>query len=385
MFHTATPEEILQGKITDAYFARSDQIIKAKHLNKRVKAEFVAKALPHSWQWAVLAGIEECCEIFSTLPVSVRALPEGTIFRSYEPVMEIEGLYQDFGVFETALLGLICQASGIATKAARCKMAAEGRQVISFGGRRVHPAIAPMVERNAYIGGCDGVAILKSGELLNVPASGTMPHAFILLAGDTVAAAQMFDEIISTDIKRVALIDTFNDEKFEAVRVAEALRERLYAVRLDTPASRRGDFYRIIEEVRWELNLRGYDKVKIFVSGGLDEQDIAALNSVVDAYGVGTCISNAAVVDFSMDIVEIEGKPIAKRGKMSGSKEVLRCAGCGNDRVIPFNGLTGKCACGGEYIKLSEPLFVAGKLMQDPQSPTELRGYVLKQLERFSL
>ena len=212
-----------------------------------------------------------------------------------------------------------------------------------------------------------------------------MPHAFILLAGDTVAAAQMFDEIITGDIKRVALIDTFNDEKFEAVRVAEALRERLYAVRLDTPASRRGDFYRIIEEVRWELNLRGYDKVKIFVSGGLDEHDIAALNSVVDAYGVGTCISNAAVVDFSMDIVEIEGKPIAKRGKMSGSKEVLRCAGCGNDRVIPFNGLTGKCACGGEYIKLSEPLFVAGKLMQEPQAPTELRGYVLKQLEHFSL
>jgi nicotinate phosphoribosyltransferase len=156
-------------------------------------------------------------------------------------------------------------------------------------------------------------------------------------------------------------------------------------VRLDTPASRRGDFYRIIEEVRWELNLRGYDKVKIFVSGGLDEHDITALNSVVDAYGVGTCISNAAVVDFSMDIVEIEGKPIAKRGKMSGSKEVLRCAECGNDRVIPFNTLIGKCACGGEYIKLLEPLFVAGKLMQELRPPTELRGYVLKQLEHFSL
>jgi nicotinic acid phosphoribosyltransferase len=64
MYHAVMQEEILQAKIADAYVARSDQTIRAKHLNKRVKAEFIAKALPHSWQWAVLAGIEECCEIF---------------------------------------------------------------------------------------------------------------------------------------------------------------------------------------------------------------------------------------------------------------------------------------------------------------------------------
>ncbi len=196
MFYTATPEEILQGKVTDAYFARSAQIIQAKHLNKKVRAEFIAKSLPSNWSWAVFAGLEECCEIFSKMPLSIRAMAEGTIFCPYEPVLEIEGMYQDFGIFETALLGLICQASGVATKAARCKLAAHGRPIISFGGRRIHPAIAPMIERNAYIGGCDGVAILKSAEMISLPASGTMPHALILLAGDTVTAAQMFDEII---------------------------------------------------------------------------------------------------------------------------------------------------------------------------------------------
>jgi nicotinate phosphoribosyltransferase len=385
MFYTATPEEILQGKVTDAYFARSDQIIRTKHLNKKVRAEFIAKGLPNNWTWAILAGVEECCEVFKKLPISVRAMTEGTIFSPYEPVMEIEGMYQDFGIFETALLGLICQASGVATKAARCKLAARGRPIISFGGRRVHPAIAPMIERNAYIGGCDGVAILKSAELINIPASGTMPHAFILLAGDTVTAAQMFDEIIDPNIKRVALIDTFNDEKFEAVRVAEALKERLYAIRLDTPASRRGDFYRILEEVRWELNLRGYDNIKIFISGGIDEHDITALNPMVDAYGVGTCISNAPVIDFAMDIIEIEGTPIAKRGKMSGAKDVLRCPRCGNDRVIPLGRLTGNCDCGAAYIHLLEPLYVAGEPVCQQRTPSEIRDYVIKQLERCSL
>jgi nicotinate phosphoribosyltransferase len=131
--------------------------------------------------------------------------------------------------------------------------------------------------------------------------------------------------------------------------------------------------------------LRGYDKVKIFISGGLDEQDIATLNSVVDAYGVGTCISNAAVVNFSIDIVEIDGKPSAKRGKMSGSREVLGYAGCVNDRVGAFKTLTGKCACGEEYITLLEQLFIAGNLMQRPWPLTGLRSYVLKQLEHVSL
>jgi len=69
--------------------------------------------------------------------------------------------------------------------------------------------------------------------------------------------------------------------------------------------------------------------VKLFVSGGLDEEEILRLNPVADAYGVGTAISNAPVLNFAMDIVEVDGRPVAKRGKMSGRKEVFRCAGRG--------------------------------------------------------
>jgi nicotinate phosphoribosyltransferase len=392
MFHIADSKDIKAGKCTDVYFTRTMEVLKAKKIDKRVKAEFIAKRFPEDYGWGVLAGIEEAVYLLKDLPVTVRAMKEGTIFRTYEPVMEIEGMYTEFGLYETSILGLLCQASGVATKAARCKKAAGDRGVISFGARRIHPAIAPMVERNAFVGGCDGVAVVKDAELIHEEPSGTMPHALILMIGDTVEATRAFDEVISPEVKRVSLIDTFNDEKFEAVRVAEALGKKLYGIRLDTPSSRRGDFQKIIEEIRWELNLRGFGHVKIFVSGGLDEKRILSLNPVVDAYGVGTSITNARVIDFAMDIVEVEGKPLAKRGQMSGSKSVLRCSGCSQDLMVPFENRKGRsgqrlkrCPCGGHVEELLLPLIQNKRVLQDLPTPQAIRKYVLEQLPRFDL
>ncbi|MBI3398352.1 MAG: nicotinate phosphoribosyltransferase [Deltaproteobacteria bacterium] len=385
MFHIADPKDIKSGRTTDVYFARTVEILKKKGIDKRVRAEFFAKNLPNDWQWAVLSGIEEIAYLMEGKPVNIRAFQEGTIFKPYEPVMEIEGMYTDFGVFETAMLGLICQASGVATKAARIRLAAGERMVVSFGARRMHPAVAPMIERAAYIGGCDGVAVILSAELIETDPMGTMPHALILVLGDTIDAIKAFDEVIDKKVKRVALIDTFNDEKFEAIRVAEEMKGKLYAVRLDTPASRRGNFYRIFEEVRWELDLRGFKDVKLFASGGLDEKEVMELKPLVDAYGVGTCISNAPVVDFAMDIMEIEGKPMAKRGKWSGAKEILRCRKCGNDKIVPLDKKESKCDCGGIYEILLQPLIKKGKIVRGLPKPKVIREYVLGQLEKVSL
>jgi nicotinate phosphoribosyltransferase len=108
MFHTADPEEIKEGKLTDVYFVRTLQVLKAKKIDKWVKAEFIAKQLPEDYGWGVFAGIEEAAELLKDLKVSVRAMEEGMIFRVFEPVMEIEGRYTNFGLYETFLLGLIC-------------------------------------------------------------------------------------------------------------------------------------------------------------------------------------------------------------------------------------------------------------------------------------
>jgi len=392
VLHTADPKDIKTGKYTDVYFTRTMEVLKAKKIDKWVKAEFIAKRFPEDCGWGVLAGIEETYYLLKDLKIRVRAMKEGTVFRAFEPVMEIEGMYTDFGLYETSLLGLLCQASGVATKAARCKKAAGARRVISFGARRIHPAVAPMVERNAFIGGCDGVSVVKNAELIGEEPSGTMPHALILIMGDTVEATKAFDEVIHPKVKRVSLIDTFNDEKIEAIRVAEALGKKLFGIRLDTPSSRRGDFAKIIEEIRWELNLRGFGHVQIYVSGGLDEKRILALNPVVDAYGVGTSITNARVIDFAMDIIEIDGKPLAKRGKMSGSKSVLRCSKCFQDKMLPFRKgrnqpttAIGRCSCGGRLEELLIPFVQNRKILWDLPKPQAIREYVLGQLPHFDL
>ncbi len=382
MLHIASLEDIKSGRVSDVYFERSRQVLTALKIDKRVTAEIVLKRFPSSYQWGVWAGVEECLEILQGLKIDVSAMAEGTIFDVNQPLMVIEGSYLEFGIFETALLGFLCQASGIATKAARCRLAAGDKSVISFGARRMHPTIAPMIERNAYLGGCDGVAVVKSAEMLGIQPSGTIPHALILIVGDTVKAVQAFHDIIDPKVNRVALIDTFQDEKFEAVNVARALGGQLYGVRLDTPANRRGDFLGLLKEVRWELNLRGFQQVKLLVSGGIDENKILELNEVVDAYGVGTAISNAPVLDFALDIVAIEGQPIAKRGKRSGKKMVYRCPRCQHTLVLPHGWpIVPACDCQQQYENLLTPLLVDGKLIAKYPGITEIRQHVLNQLQ----
>ncbi|MDO8588679.1 MAG: nicotinate phosphoribosyltransferase [Armatimonadota bacterium] len=380
---TASFDEIRAGRVTDVYFQRTWQILTAKDIHKRVTVEVKAVSLPDGYSWAVLAGVEEAVEALLGLPVDMRAMSEGTLFQAGEPIFSITGDYVEFGRLETAVLGFLCQASGIATKAARCKKAAGDRQVISFGARRMHPSLAPIIERYAYMGGCDGVSVILSAEQLGIPASGTMPHALILITGDVVDAVKLFDEIVPPDVKRIALVDTFCDEKQESIRAAEALGDRLYGVRLDTPGSRRGDFLKIIEEVRWELDIRGFSHVKIFVSGGIDEEKIIELNPAVDGYGVGTAISSASVIDLAMDIVEIEGKPVAKRGKKSGVKQVLRCTQCGESRLTIEGGdYDRECSCGGAPRELLTHVIRGGKLLRPLPSVHETRDYVIEQLWR---
>src|SRR5512144_1489466 len=380
-FHVASEPDIKAGHVSDVYFARTVQILNARNVNKRVKAEIRLKSFPQpDWTFGVLAGIEEAAALLEGLPVDVWAMDEGTLFGAHEPVLVIEGTYVEWAEYETALLGLLCQASGIATKAARCKRAAGSRQVISFGARRMHPALAPMIERNAFLGGCDGVAVTKAADLIDADPTGTIPHALVLLFGDTVQALQAFNEVIDPKVRRVALIDTLQDEKFEAIRVAQALGKDLYAVRLDTPSSRRGDFYQILSEVRWELDIRGFEHVKILASGGIDEYEILKLNPLVDGYGVGTSISSAPVLSFALDIMEIEGQPMAKRGKRSGSKQVWRLPGTVDNLVLAAGKPAPVGADGRAAEPLLKPFIAAGKVVRDLPPPRTLREYVIEQM-----
>ncbi len=380
-------DEIRRGDTTDVYFTRTMEVLRRLGKDRvRVKAEGYVKRFPDAYDYAVLSGIDEMLSLLSGREVDVRAMEEGSLFFLEEPVFSVEGPYGAFCEMETAMLGMICEASGIATKASRIKHLAGDRTVLSFGARRMHPALSTIIDRNAFVGGADGVSVVRSASFLGETAMGTMPHALILVLGDTVEAIRGFDAAVAPGVPRVALIDTLQDEKFEAIRVAEALRERLAGVRLDTPSSRRGSFRKILKEVRWELDLRGFSHVKLMASGGIDEDDIADLRDAVDGFGVGTCISNAPTIDFALDIVEVEGRPFAKRGKMSGGKQVVRCDACrrGARRIVP-EGRAGseRCACGAPMEPLLAPALEGGKIVAVPRPPRELRKRVLDQVARF--
>ena len=134
-----------------------------------------------------------------------------------------------------------------------------------------------------------------------------------------------------------------------------------------------------------ELDFRGFDYVRIIASGGIDEYQMPRLNPLVDAYGVGTSIANAPVLNFGLDIMEIDGRAIAKRGKQSGSKLVYRCRACGATIVVPAHRPAVHCPCGGDYESLLRPLIRSGRLAKDLPPPRTIREYVLGELGRVSL
>lgn len=380
-FYVASEDEIRQGRVADVYFQRTLQSLTEAQANQEIVAEMRAARLPGEVEWGVLAGVEEAARLLEGRDIQVWSLPEGSLFHPGEPVLTIQGSYAAFGLHETALLGLFCQASGIATQAARCRLAAGDRLLLSFGARRMHPALGPMIDRACYIGGCDGVSTLLAAELIGIPPSGTMPHALVMLVGDTVEAAWAYHAGVAHDIPRIVLIDTFQDEKFEALRVAQALGPILHGLRFDTPSSRRGSLREIMRETRWELDIRGYDWVKLYASGGMDEASIRRLNEVCDGYGVGTVLSNAPTVDFALDIVEIGGRPVAKRGKRSGAKLLTRCPACGA-RMVVYRPLgLGPCPhCGTALESLQRLYLDRGEIVAELPEAAAIRQHTLREL-----
>ena len=319
-FQIVGEDAIRSGRCTDIYFERVSGVLEADGINPHVTMEVTAAALPDPW--GVFCGLDDVVRLLEGLPVDVDAMPEGSVFSANEPVLRVSGRYRDFAVYETAILGFLCHASGVASAAAHIKLAARDRPVFSFGSRRQHPAIAAMIERAAWIGGVDAASNTCAPE--GIPLAGTMPHAFVMCYPEPEDAWRAFAREAGPEVPRIMLCDTLSDEKVEAVRAAAC---GATAVRLDTPRSRRGDMRAIIEEVRWELDVHGYPGVKVFLSGGLSRDDVAAYRDVADAFGVGGAIANAPVIDFALDIVEIEGRPYAKRGKRSGVKQVYETAG----------------------------------------------------------
>ncbi|MFC6863560.1 nicotinate phosphoribosyltransferase [Halomicroarcula sp. GCM10025817] len=356
-FDIVSAETIREGRATDAYFDRTMEALEHAGKNPTVVAEVTADQFP-TGEWNLLAGLPDAASLFEGRAVDVDALPEGQLFDG-GPVMRVEGPYREFCRLETALLGLLSHPTAVATRALEVRHAAPGSTVLSFGSRHLHPALGTMVERAALLGGLDGFSNVAAEEAVGRRAGGTMPHALMICfgRGEQEAAWRAFDEAVPDETPRVALVDTYSDEVDEALRATEAV-DDLTGVRLDTTGSRRGDFRHIAREVRWTLDAHGHEDVDIFVSGGLGPRELRALRDVADGFGVGSYVSNADPLDFALDIVEVDGEPAAKRGKLTGRKAVYRTADGGHhiglaDRNAPT-----------DAVELLEPLVRDGEVVR---------------------
>lgn len=387
-FGTATDAEIRRGDTSDIYFSRTLEILRRAGKDRtHVLLEVTTGDLPDAYDWAVLSGLHEVVALLEGHKVDLWSLPPGTLFTAKTPrgiptpVAYLEGAYGDICVYETPALGLWCEASGIASKAARVRKAAGDHEVISFGVRRMHPALAPFIERHVFMGGLDEVTTPIGAALLGRKPVGTMPHALTIAMGGPREAFEALAKHLEKGVPRIALVDTYSDEKTESILAAEVIPD-LAGVRLDTPASRRGNFAQIVREVRWELDHRGHKDARIYASGSIDEAAIPGLIAAgVDGFGVGTKLSNAPTVDFAMDIVEREGKPAAKRGKFSGRKDLLRCGSCGTLEV----GASACPTCGRAVKPALVQWLKAGKSVRKLPPEKDVRSFVIAQLEEREL
>ncbi len=317
--HFEIPDSWLSGETADIYFPRTVEILKKEKTNPVATMEVFPKG------GGIVCGIEEVKALLEkVLPEGNRevwALSEGEPFEEKEVVLRIKAPYQSYGTYETAYLGILAHCSGWVTAARECVNAAQGIPVISFGARHVHPSVVGVMEYSAIVGGCTGCASTSGAKLAGIQPTGTIPHALIIILDSTAQATLAFDKHVPPEVPRIALVDTFEDEVRESVAVAKAMKGRLEGVRLDTPSERGRVTADLVKEVRAWLDLEGFKQVKIVVSGGLDPERIRYFiteGAPVDIFAVGSYISDVPPIDFTADLHEVEGKPIAKRGRMPG-------------------------------------------------------------------
>jgi len=263
----------------------------------------------------------------------VYAVPEGTIFFPGEPILEVTAPLIEAQLLETFLLNTLGFSSLIASKAARCKIAADGRALIDFSLRRTQGLDAGLhVARSMYLAGFSATSNVLAGKIHDIPVSGTMAHSYVTAFNSEVEAfsayAQQFPD------QAVFLIDTFDTLQGarHAAEVARRMQKRghsLIGVRLDS-----GDMTALSKEVRRILDEAGLSQVKVFASGGFDEYKIAAALSggaCIDAFGVGTKVGvsdDAPYMDIVYKMVQFNDRNVRKlspgKATLAGRKQVFR-------------------------------------------------------------
>ncbi|MEQ8181647.1 MAG: nicotinate phosphoribosyltransferase, partial [Smithellaceae bacterium] len=303
-----------------------------------------------------------------------------------EPLIRIVAPLPVAQLVETRLINFLHFETSIASKAARCVLAAGGKGLVDFGLRRTHGAEAGILAaRSTYISGFAGTATVIAEKLYGIPIFGTMAHSYIEAFGSEEEAFVAFGRANPNNV--TLLIDTYDTLKGAraAVNAARRLSKegvQTSAVRLDS-----GDFLALSKEVRSILDQNGLPEIRILVSGNVDEimiRQLLADGAPIDAFGVGTKLDtseDAPYMECAYKLMEYDGKPRLKKssGKatLPGRKQVLRRLQDGimvGDLVAEEGDLQ-------EGAPLIAKVMDQGKRLSPPSNPAEIAVYTKSQLQ----
>ncbi len=348
--------------LTDLYQLTMLQAYYEAGMNNTAVFEFFIRKMPEARQFFLAAGLDQTLDYLENLHFrdddltwladsgrfnqsfidslaemrfdgDVEALPEGSIFFPDEPILRVTAPLPQAQLIEPIVINLLHFQTLIASKAARFRFAASNALLVDFGLRRAHSPVAGLLAaRAAAIAGFDGTATVAAGPAFDIPLYGTMAHSYIQAFGDEYTAFEHFCRVHRNNA--VLLIDTY-DTPAAAEKVVQLARQLkrdnidIRAVRIDS-----GDLGSESRRVRRILDTGGCHDIRIFVSGGLDEYEMAGLvadGSPIDGYGVGTqldCSADHPYLDCAYKLQEYAGQPKRKRssGKATwpGCKQVIR-------------------------------------------------------------
>ena len=331
-------DKIRKGYYSALYFNRTKTILFQEKNYKKVMMQVFQKN-----NKSTLCGVDEVLELFKIgtgyfkngrwinkfKELKIEHLQDGETISSWQSVMHITGPYLYFAHLESIYLGILARRTMVASNAKKIVNAAKGKQIIFFGDRFDYFKNQEGDGYAAHIGGIEIVCTEAHAQQWNGKVAGTIPHALIAInKGDTVESTKQFARHIKDKV--IALVDFDNNCINTSLKVAGALGQQLWGVRIDTAENivdrslqgkKEADYFGVnptlIKLLRKSLDENKFNFVKIIVSGGFNSDKIAkfeADKTPVDIYGVGSALLKGNN-DFTADIVKVEGLELAKFGR----------------------------------------------------------------------
>ncbi len=309
--HFEVRPSLITGDTAEVYLHNTLRILRNEGLNPTVTMEF------YNTRDGVLCGTQEVKAVLSRVTSEasreVWGLDEGHEIAANEAALLLTAPYSTFGLYETAVCGIMAHSTGWATAARECVKAAQGIPIVSVGAHNVHPSVTAVMDYAAVVGGCFSGSTVLGAKLGGTPTISTVSGALVQLMGSPELAASAFDRSVAPDVPRIAYVDPRRDVVAQTLAVARAMKERLNAVRLARMPGAKPVPPAVVKEVRDQLDNAGFQHVQIVISGEMSPARIRELveaGAPVDILHDTGYIASARPIPFRPNIRTISDQPI---------------------------------------------------------------------------